>query len=500
MRLKCLLLVFFMCVGAPAVGQSHKLDSLKALLPGKSDKEMSDLYMGLCYGHFDIDHTLALFYGHKLLLLSLKMEDTLRIVKAIRLKAHAHRRLENMDSSNILNVGILPLARKLPDSKELLYLSMALGVGFMWTAEYDRALEYNFEALRLAKRFNSNEDLGPILNNIGLIYYKLNNYRRALSYYRSFCCARPRRDTSSIISSYLNSSLCYSHLRIFDSARHFLREARVLAKSIQSDLHYNYDIGFYHEMQRQHDSATFYYEKVLAQAKAQRNEHFQLLASRSLYGVKNDQGRSDEAIAYLRRVEGLLPNTSFNSEAMFIYKRMSQWHKRAGDFKRYAMYQEKYSIIRDSLLDFRFMNKFSHIEKDFLEREKAEEIAIQNEALVRNQVLIERQNIFNLFIGIIAILISIVAVLLYSRHKQSKLLNARLDSKVYERTLELHKLNLKLKQTLDQEGIVSAKRSRKIRLLIGKANALSRMGMNDIDKEKYLREILLVIEEMSCAV
>ena len=58
-----------------------------------------------------------------------------------------------------------------------------LAVAYTFKAEYDKALEYNFQSLVVREAEGDKAEISITLNNIGLVYFKLHNYEGALKYY-----------------------------------------------------------------------------------------------------------------------------------------------------------------------------------------------------------------------------------------------------------------------------------------------------------------------------
>ena len=92
--------------------QNPIIDSLESILPGKSDDQRIDILYELAYQYGDMDNVKSLEYGNQALKSAKKLGDSLRIVKAGRIKSYIYRRINEMDSSLILSSEILPIARR----------------------------------------------------------------------------------------------------------------------------------------------------------------------------------------------------------------------------------------------------------------------------------------------------------------------------------------------------------------------------------------------------
>ena len=62
------------------------------------------------------------------------------------------------------------------------------------------------------------------LNNIGLVYYKLEDYDKALNYYEQSLSMRNERNSEDAITL-INMSLCHAYKSNFPLAKDFVRQA-----------------------------------------------------------------------------------------------------------------------------------------------------------------------------------------------------------------------------------------------------------------------------------
>ena len=131
--------------------QNTTIDSLESILPGKSGEQRIDILYELAYQYGDLDNAKSLEYGNQALKSARKSGDSLRIVKAGRIKSYSYRRINEIDSSLILSSEILPIARRNNYTVELKSILNGLAFVSILKATYDKALKYLFESLELRK-------------------------------------------------------------------------------------------------------------------------------------------------------------------------------------------------------------------------------------------------------------------------------------------------------------------------------------------------------------
>jgi tetratricopeptide (TPR) repeat protein len=497
-RLQLLLTLVLVLLVSVAQCQSLKIDSLKSLLPGKSESHRATLFTELCYEYVDNDYRIALHYGRDAYRLANQFGDSAVIVKAARLMALSYRRLEYMDSSNAVSKKVLAIAWARNEKDELVKLLRGMALGYLWTSKLDSALLYNFQAMEVAVADSSRRWVPSTANNIGLIYYKLVNYDKALQYYRMAQRTKSRLDRPDHYLYYLNASLCYSALEKLDSSYLSLADALEAEPTLieRNDLNYLYSAGAYYYVKKDVDGARSLFEKCYRHARQTGNQRFLLDAAIRLIRIHMLENRKSDAMRYLTDIDEELSKTPFNRSLMVLYKHVAELYRKSGNIAKHAYYLGKYVQLKDSIYDQQFVNNLVRIENNFSSRMQSEQIASQKLSITSKEAIIERQSIVNLLIGIITALLASLSALLFRSYKRGKRINILLENKVQLRTHALERVNRELRQGLEQSNILSDRKNRQLQQVVGRVNILSRMALGDQNKENYLKEILSTTKNM----
>jgi tetratricopeptide (TPR) repeat protein len=367
-----------------AIAQQGKIDSLKSLLPGKTDLERADIFYELAYEYTDTNYALASEYSGQSLQFAKKTGDSLRIVKAGRIKASIFRRLEEMDSAIVLGLEILPTALRNHYRIEVKKILRGVALAYTYKANYDLGLRYNFELLKATEQDNDSLEMAYVLNNIGLIYYKLNNRQTALKYYHRVLDVKSPLDSHPLTTPLLNLSLCYSELGDFSKASEFLKKG-LDSCNPECDGPYMLEVhqacGSFHFCQGSLDSAVVYYLKSYSLARKLGNKRYQLSNALVITDIYFQQDQSSLATRYLAEVELTMQQAPFGYELIKLYPRLSLFYKRTGNVKKRIFYQEKCAQLMDSIYSRQLTNNLMKIESDYLERKNKAKIAEQDELL-----------------------------------------------------------------------------------------------------------------------
>jgi tetratricopeptide (TPR) repeat protein len=120
----------------------------------------------------------------------------------------------------------LPIAQRNGYTNEEKIILNALAVSYAFTANYDKALDYNFKSLEILEREGDLKQLSRTLNNTELIYYKLGNFEKALHHYtRSLSAKQESKDSLELDLLLINIALCYNRLKDYMKAEQYVYNA-----------------------------------------------------------------------------------------------------------------------------------------------------------------------------------------------------------------------------------------------------------------------------------
>ena len=122
---------------------------MKSSLNEENDSLTCDILYQIAYEYIDKDNQLGLQYAKQALNAAKEYGDSLRIVKAGRIKSLAFRRLGEFDSSMTLSMEVLEIARRQGYKSELKNILNALALVHTHSANYDKALNYYFQSLEI---------------------------------------------------------------------------------------------------------------------------------------------------------------------------------------------------------------------------------------------------------------------------------------------------------------------------------------------------------------
>ncbi|MBT1705320.1 tetratricopeptide repeat protein [Chryseosolibacter indicus] len=342
-------------------------------------------------------------------------------------------------------------------------------------------------------------DYDIALNNIGLTYYKLRDYKKALSYYRQCIDAKIKlQDYFDLDRALINIGLCYRNLNDFSKAKYYVDSAFNVCKTNCSDIikiEGNFCLGKIYTNLLEFEIAKDYFIKSYVLAKRIGDTRFSLENISELASILIRKDRIEEAVKYLREAETFITNdASYNLEITRIYSCYIDLYRKIGDYKRLALYQEKYILLKNSILSETLTTGLMKIEAEHLQKENMARIETQKQVIELTQKNIAVQRWVNILIGVIAFALLIVIMLLIRINKTRKTINEALEKKVQERTKELQQSRDSWHKAYEVKEQLIAKATTEIKSSIATLKGLSTLGLKQFkepDAIQYMQEVEL---------
>jgi adenylate cyclase len=309
---------------------------------------------------------------------SLKMYETLKDETGVAnlLNNIAAVYNDQGDDSKALEYALrsLSISEKLNDKFRILSaLNTVANIYYNKKSTWDKALDYLLRALPLAAETANTEAQGVILENIGEIYFYMEDDTKAMKYYQ---------DAINVLGNSINSSFAYNGI------------AKVQLK-----------YGRYDEALRNNQMALNIAEKLDGKLNIVRS----LQGIASVFRAKGDYGAAFE---YFNKAEKLALEMRSTPNLKDLYLEMAGAYEKAGNFKQAYAYQKKLDAVKDTLFNEITEKKLGTLQLEFDMEKKQSQINLLTKdndlkALnIRKQRLAKNAFLVGLvLIGLIALLI-----------------------------------------------------------------------------------------------
>lgn len=375
MKIKQLLLFFFLfCVAVTNAQQTH-IDSLKQQLAAATADSLKiglAIQISNAYSNTNIDS--MVFYSKQTIHL---LHHSLATEKADSIKLQILWGISNMnqyvsnDSMVFYAQQAVLLSMKnrnsLPAGSEAWALSF-LASSLWWAGNYPDAKETYFKALQIAEPLADTMLTGHIYNGIAMVNRNAGNYREAINYYtKAENLTRPIPDNDVLNAALVDKGKSYEQLGILDSAYTYVQESLAMNfRKFQGKNVYGGGIHsamgiIYSKMGKEQLAVEFFRQSI--QLNEEVNEIRLLARGYCEFAEHFDRfNQRDSAIYYATK--GLLIDQQFNllvqqlQAATLLTKLYKQENKIDSAFK----YQQLMIETRDSVFSREKINRLQTLE------------------------------------------------------------------------------------------------------------------------------------------
>ena len=444
----------------------------------------------------DRDNQIALIYVDSAQELSMKLGDSLRVVKTHRVRGQILRRLDKTNEAIKHFLKVLAISKRNNFVGEYGYALNGLAFAYTLQANYDKALQLQFEGLVLHEKEGNCEEICTTLNNIGIVYYKLGNYEKALEYYlRDLALSKEINYIGDRDRLLINIGLCYGYLGDYTESTGRIKEGLRFCgdhcrESIRIEGNFGLGLTFFHKSKL--DSAEYYFLKSYHLASKDGYRIFEVENLINLAKIKLRTKQSVQAFGLLRQAESIAFEKGYNQLLVGIYEQIAIIHNQKRDLGQAVLYLNKYQQLKDSLYDEDLIKNISRIQTDMEERENRAKISAHAVILKLKEDAILQHQFLNILMGIIVSLLIGLAIILYKTNKQKQAINLLLDQKIKERTEALEDSLNTLKRTHDEQAELIRKTSADIKSSVATIEGLCEVANLDSESpetyRKYLKE------------
>ena len=216
-----LFLFFLLFICSTISAQQHEIDSIQKLLKEHTAEDTIRIHAlnDIAWYYRDVDPAAGLQFSDKGILLAQKLKDSLLL-----LEAYYNKGLNYQAKSDHLNaLEFLKLSEGVfgnrTDISRLFAIKNCMAVSYMEMSKYPEALKIYFENLALAERLKKKLGTGISCQNISVVYRRLHDEKKSLEFnYRAIAMFTDIGRMRSLADSYSSLGNTYNDLGQVDSA------------------------------------------------------------------------------------------------------------------------------------------------------------------------------------------------------------------------------------------------------------------------------------------
>lgn len=326
------------------------------------------------------------------------------------------------DYQQIYEIASAALDKAEPDKfpRERALLNQLIGLSYASQGQYEPGLNYFFKARNLFAALGDDNGSFQNLNNIGVSYLKLEDYKSALNIFLELDSLRTLEPAT--ISIPVNLGFIYFELgEIERSEYHLIRVLNFEAENFdQRALGLsNFKLGEIKLLRQDYNGALDHFKRSIDVYEKMGNQLEKVQSLNGIAQTKLKQGNLSEAITYADQAFSIankhkgLPET--NTSAKTLY----EIYKTTGDYDQALKFHELHKSLSDSLNNVDISREVGRLEAEYEYRERELELReAQQKQNIENARQVANRNTF-ILISLSLLLIAVVVA--FAQHRNSKL-------------------------------------------------------------------------------
>ncbi len=346
----------------------------------------------------DFDTEKGLFYANKALVLAQKLQYKYGVGEAHKAMGVIYYRMGIYDASLDNNLKAISIFKELNEPLLLCKSYNNTGLVYFARIEYSKAKSYMLQGLKIANEINNNTEKSRILHNLGLIEYENSDFDKALQYhYKSYYFSQIENNLMLMGYNYLSIGKCFLKLNKLDSAKVKIQESIEIFKELNNPnyiaIAYNQYANFFIE--------TKNYSKALEYA-----------------NMAHKIGESIGNNYLILEASDLIANAYLGIK----------------DYENALKYRSKFFELSNTMRNESNIKSIAYIEAKFEYDNQLKALNLKKENEIKVSNLITKIAI------LIAILMIVVSIILFSFYK----LKSKTNIQLMHKSEEIYKLNHKL--------------------------------------------------------
>ncbi len=285
-----------------------------------------------------------------------------------------------------------------------------------------KALDHSMKARRIFEKIESVDGLASSCINIGLVYWKLKEFQKAIAEFKTAIGLKPSPYQTMIATG--NLGMLYSEVGQHAPARIYinlaLKKAIALGDRFYESVCLN-NLGWVDEQQKNPSAALDYYLQCLAIREHLGDKRRLASCCAAIGSVLTKLGRFDEALNFFNRALALNRELGEKIQIKEAYQDIASMFEAKGDYYNAYRYHKLYSGMKDSVIDQEKARAIVKMEASYLMEKKQQEIHSLKETNRMQQILV-----FTISSGLLLVLI--LAVVLFRAYRSKTQINRELQT------------------------------------------------------------------------
>jgi class 3 adenylate cyclase len=303
-----------------------------------------------------------------------------------------------------------------------------LGMGTVsWrSGNYEPALEYSFDSLRLFQELHDQEGIANVFHNIGIINDLLKNYNKALEFhYQALALREQLGDKKAIADSLDNIGIVNYFQGNYDAAVEYYQRALNMRTELDDDkgaAKSLNNLGLIYKEQNKYEMAINHFYQSLEIANKMGDKY-------EIANISNNIGKLFilkksylQAEVFLAQAERFAQETNAKDLIRENYEFYSDLYSAQNDFQQALLFYKKSAAIKDQLVNEKSSKSIADLQTQYETEQKAQEIELLKRENNIKQLELERKTLtrnISLFGFIFVFSLTLIMLYLYIVKKRA---------------------------------------------------------------------------------
>ena len=456
--LPCVFIICLLTVSALSQTLSEQDSLLHALKTLPDDTNKVNVLNRLCFLCAKNDSKNAIDYGEKALNLAKKLNFSKGITSSYFFIGYNHRISINYEKAISYQNKARLKAEELNDSINLAQSIRELGIIYRNKGDYSKAMNYFLKALKIYEDTGNKEKKGHALASIGILYFRqkkhqqsLNFHKKALKIHETFS------NQANIAIDHNNLGNVYAELKNYNQALFHYKNHQITQEKLTNKQGIAIalsNIGYVYMKQEKFKIAIRFYIKSLKirdEPGLQKSKMFPLLY---LAEAHSELKKFNKAIFYGLQALNISQEVGAKYSTMKTFKTLSTIYQTAGKYKQALLYYQKYKILTDSLFNETKSRQIADLATKYASEKQRQKILLLEKEDENNKTLLHQRTNLVVAITFGALLLAVLAVVLYKSNRRKQRSNQALKQQKQEIERQQEKVNQQNEEITQQHDLI----------------------------------------------
>lgn len=362
--------------------------------------------------------------------------DSIALLQAYNLKGDLQYRIGEYDEAKkTLTVASGFRATKASEVEIALAQNLLCEI-FTYQGDLRSALNAGYKARLIIEENKIRPHYAALYNNLGFLYFRMQNYEKAIFFYRKSIAMGEQSGSKSMAIRYFNLSLCYTEVDSLAKAFEAVRRGQSYCKQRCSALEQRageHALGLANFREGNIDLAFKNFKASLDATDTKATDPFRSENLRMIGRIYFRKNLPDSALRYLMAAEKIATSIQCNKCLINTYESTIEVYQALGKAREQSDVQQKYIDLKEEMFNSELMRDLAIVEGKHLEKEHLEQIAFQEEQLRAQEEVLKYQAIKVVLVGIVCVLLVVLVIIQIRNVWLKKNIHIRLEEKVKER-------------------------------------------------------------------